>query len=171
MLSLPTLQGGSSPEETTISGKIKFSFSRISESELQLSHGCCWTPLFSSPMVVGGYPILKRPSTGTGLELPLAYMSSLIRSQWAVQWGDQIFIKAFSSLLVATMVTGNLIIWHYLRSERENQRISYTDARLHSFKTQLPDGYSLRDLGRCRHIIGWCANAIELCGKLAPSRS
>jgi hypothetical protein len=68
-------------------------------------------------------------------------------------------------MLVATLVTKDVVFWHLLGSAAQNHRISYTDPRLDELDIKIPDAYALRALEGSRHIIGWCAKTRELCGK------
>jgi hypothetical protein len=130
--------------------------------------GFCWGPLFCNPILVSGYPIPRRPEPNTGLEMSLGTMAYLIRSQQVVQWGERIIMKGFSSLLVATLATTSVIVWHLLVNRRSGERISYIDPRLDTLDIRTPKGLSLRILERSRHIVGWCASANDFCGKRYP---
>lgn len=132
------------------------------------TRGFCWGSLFCNPILVSGYPIRRRPEPNTGLEMSLGMMSYLMRSQQVVQWGERIIMKGFSSLLVATLATTNVIMWHLIVNESSYERISYTDPRLDTLSTGTAKGLSLRLLEGARHIVGWCASATDLCGKKYP---
>ncbi|RYP73035.1 hypothetical protein DL771_003903 [Monosporascus sp. 5C6A] len=111
-----------------------------------------------------GYPILGRPEPNTGLEMSLGTMAALIRSRQVVQWGERIIMKGFHSLVVATLATAGVIVWHLLVSRSPEERMSYIDPGLDTLSIRMPEGFSLRSLERSRHIIGWCANATDICG-------
>jgi hypothetical protein len=130
--------------------------------------GFCWGPLFCNPILIVGYPIPRRPEPNTGLEMSLGIMAYLIRSQQVVKWGERIIMKGFNSLLVATLVTTNVILWHLLVSRSSSERISYIDSRLDKLDIRTPKGLSLRALEGSRHIVGWCASATDFCGKQYP---
>jgi hypothetical protein len=91
-------------------------------------------------------------------------MAFLVRSQQVVKWGEKIIMKGFHRLLVATMAASGLVVWHLFCNESAKDRISYTDSRLEGLKCQDTSEISLRCLEDKRHVVGWCADAIELCG-------
>jgi hypothetical protein len=124
----------------------------------------CWLLLFSNPVLMHGYPILQRLEKDTGLEMPLRFMASLIRTQHVVQWNKRIMMKGFNLLAVATVATAGVVIWHLLKSASEGERISYVDWRVEGLAFDKLGGLVLRDLENSRHILGWCPDAIEMCG-------
>lgn len=73
-------------------------------------------------------------------------------------------MKGFNSLLIATLATSGLVLWHLLVSNDHDERISYYDSRLDSMDLEINPAHPLRSLETARHIVGWCANADELCG-------
>jgi len=127
--------------------------------------GFCWGPLFNSPILVVGYPIPRRPEPNTGLEMSLNTMAYLVRSQQVVQWGTRVIMKGFSSLLVATMASSSIIVWHLLKSRISGERVSYIDSRLEELDIRTSQDVSLRMIEGARHIVGWCASATDFCGK------
>lgn len=129
------------------------------------SCGFCWAALFSKAILVSGYPITRRPEANTGLELSLGTMAYLNQSRQVVQLGEKIALKGFSSLLVATLASAGIVVWHLLLSGDPDERISYIDPRIESLNANVSDKVSLRGLEGSRHIVGWCANATEFCGK------
>ncbi|PGG95740.1 hypothetical protein AJ79_09893 [Helicocarpus griseus UAMH5409] len=126
--------------------------------------GFCWGPLFANSILVMGYPIPQRSEPKTGLEMSLGTMACLIRSQQVVQWGEKIIMKGFSSLLVATLVTTNVVVWHLFVNRNPSERISYIDPRLDRVDIRTPERLSLRIVEQSRHIIGWCTKATDFCG-------
>ncbi|KAH7146218.1 hypothetical protein EDB81DRAFT_947234 [Dactylonectria macrodidyma] len=145
--------------------QIVFEFKQVTEKDDPVEHnGLCWARLFMHPILVTGYPILKRFENNTGVEMSLRCMACLVRSREVVQWDDRIIIKGFSSLLVATLATVGTIVWHLLVSGSPEERISYVDPELDNLDIQMPEGFSLRDLEGSRHFVGWCAKATDMCG-------
>lgn len=130
----------------------------------ELSPGFCWGRLFCDPVLVRGYPILRRTQPNTGLEMSLANMAAIIGSQQVVQWNERIIIKGFNMLMIATLVTADIIVWHLLVSEQPEERISYIDPRLDALHSEAAKGTSLRMLEERRHVVGWCSEVTDLCG-------
>ena len=150
----------------TVTGTCKFSFTEEDSKTAKTrdERGHCWTSLFGNAVLVSGYPILRRSQPQTGIEISLGLMSYLVRSQQLVSYRDRFAMKGFSSLLIATLVTSGLVLWHLLVSNDPDERISYYDDRLDSMElANLPEE-GLHGLETSRHIVGWCANAEELCG-------
>ena len=144
--------------------RIEFKFLEKTEGETPV-RGACWSSLFCNPLLVVGYPILRREQADTGLEMSLGTMANLVRTRQVVKWGDRIIMKGFSTLLVATVASKGLIIWHLLCSESLDDRISYCDSRIEILDTENIKTLSLRSIEGSRHIVGWCANATDFCGK------
>lgn len=129
-----------------------------------LNPGFCWGPLFCDPVLVRGYPILRRTQQNTGLEMSLANMTAIVGSQQVVRWGERMIIKGFNMLMIATLAAADMIVWHLLVSEQPEERISYIDSRLDTLDSEVPKDVSLRTLEERRHVIGWCSKVTELCG-------
>lgn len=118
------------------------------------STGQCWHALFKNPVVVQGYPTLRRPREKTGLEIPLDILAALVQAQHITAFGEGLYIKGFSSVLVVMDQVEDSVIWH-LNYNRDGSYISYPDA---------PASYSAEDtdlehIMKCRHIVGWHASA------------
>lgn len=156
---------GSTPGVVVIgSCRILFDLEKFAETYNPLD-GFCWGPLFYGTILVSGYPVPRRSESDTGLEVSLAIMACLVRSQQIVQWDERIIMKGFSSLLVATLATANIVVWHLVANRDSSKRISYTDPRLDTLNARMPEEFSLRLLEGSRHIIGWCSSATDFCGK------
>jgi len=135
------------------------------------TNGSCWIRLFANPILVSGYPVSRRPIPKAGLEIPLEIMASLVRTNQIVRLGDRIVMKGFNSLLVATTVESSLIMWHALVSSKVDERIFYFDSRIDGLVTMKDILPSLRALESSRHIIGWCSQATDFCGKYCAETS
>ncbi|KAL3488028.1 hypothetical protein BJX62DRAFT_182958 [Aspergillus germanicus] len=83
----------------------------------------CWQKLFGGPVIVGGYPIPRRPRDGVGLEISLDTMADLSGTDRINIFRDQIYIKAFAMMLFPTRYFDNIILWHLLWSD--GPRVSY----------------------------------------------
>jgi hypothetical protein len=149
----------------TISALCEFEFDTEYLSPKSQENGVCWTSLFGNAVLVGGYPILRRPQPKTGLELSLSTMAYLVRSFQVVQYEERIVMKGFSSLLVATLMTAGVVLWHFYGSRNSSERISYYDDQINTLDLTRVKKNSLRDLEKSRHYIGWCADVDDLCGQ------
>lgn len=139
------------------------------ESSVSLADaGQCWHKIFNSPVVVTGYPILRRPESGreTGLEMPLDMMMALADASVPVSYQGRTFVKGHSTALVPTRHVDGLTIWHFVHND-PGIRISINDPRLHCY-----DLFDASILDGKRHILGWCEKAISLTGmQIALTRS
>lgn len=73
-------------------------------------------------------------------------------------------LKGFCSLLVATAVKDDTVIWHLLY-DPNGDRISYCDPGLENVNSEVPEGFLLRDLQTRRHVVGWCSDICQDTGK------
>lgn len=125
-----------------------------------LGDGRCWQNLFKNPVLVNGYPIRRRPKPDTGLEIPLSMMTRLAQTRFADTFGNKLFIKGFSTMLVPTKQVGNLLIWHLIYNKERN-RISYLDNTVpHA------DNVGVSDVLKARHVLGWCSEVRYYAGKI-----
>jgi hypothetical protein len=128
------------------------------------TNGSCWTGLFTSSILVCGYPIARRPVPNTGLEISLDTIAGLIRSTQVVQCGSRLLIKGYNTLLIATAIDKGVLSWHVITNTETDQRISYFDPRIDKIDIGCTDVVSLHDLEGLRHIVGWCSEATDFCG-------
>jgi hypothetical protein len=126
------------------------------------SSGQCWHHMFRNPVMVSGYPILTRHERGLGLEMPLNMIAGLAGSERANEFDGKVFIKGFSTMLIATKITRHLLIWHYFYNSKR-ERISYLDHPLKGV-----DDISLLQLDTTRHVVGWCSYCMYYAGKCCP---
>lgn len=120
--------------------------------------GQCWHSMFRNPVIVKGYPILTKQVKDLGLEMPLNMIARLAGTERVNEFDSKVFIKGFSAMLIATRITNDLLIWHYLYN-RTGEKISYLD---HSF--QVSDDISLLQLDTSRHVVGWCWDSMYYAG-------
>ncbi|RYO94041.1 hypothetical protein DL766_004096 [Monosporascus sp. MC13-8B] len=116
------------------------------------SNGRCWHNMFMNPVIVKGYPIPPRTESGTGIEIPLNIMAGLARAQRVDRFNGDIFIKGFSTMLVPTKLSGDMLLWHLIYKE-DGTRISYLDNTVTHAK------HGRLDLENLRHVLGWCSEA------------
>jgi hypothetical protein len=118
----------------------------IQECErLEPSNGQCWHKMFRNPIVVQGYPISCRYEPSSGLEIPLDIMAGLARTRRINTFNGKLFIKGFSTMLVPTRHSGDVLIWHLLYNN--GSRISYLDNTVAS-----TDNANAIDLETTRHV-------------------
>jgi len=122
------------------------------------SPGQCWHDMFRNPVMVNGYPTLNKREHGVGLEMPLNMIAGLAGSERAVEFNGNVFIKGFSTMLVATKLIGDLIVWHYIFNSR-GERVSYLDYTLQDTHVSLPQ------LDTSRHVVGWSPDCQYYAGK------
>lgn len=126
--------------------------------------GLCWALMLQNPILVTGFPTLRRRDARPGLEASLSAIASLVLSNEVVQIGERIIIKSFNTLLIAVLATTNEMIWHCLVSPKPSERISYFDRGLQEIDLSQGKIQSLRSIETMRHIIGWCSKATDYCG-------
>lgn len=134
-------------------------------TSLNMSSGACWHAMFRNPVVVSGFPVLRRPNNleHTGMEISLDMMASLVRAPRLTEYAGRHYLKGFSSMLVAVRKNDGIVLWHHFFNP-SGERISYLDAKV----TESSDCYdvSTEDILSLRHIIGWCDNAQFRAGTL-----
>ena len=153
-----------SPTEMSVNAQLNFDV-HDSEEISKTAQGTCWTQLFTNPILVSGYPILRKSTPATGLETSLSIMASIVQARQVVRIDNRILMKGFNSLVVASAVDGGSIMWHAFTSSKPEDRISYFDPRVEETISKKEEAPLLRSLEGFRHIIGWCSEVTELCGK------
>ena len=123
--------------------------------------GHCWKGLFLNPVVVRGYPILRRPRRDTGLEIPLDMAANLVDAKRLHEFMGQFCLKGFSAMLAPIEVVGETVLWH-LYYNAAGERISYLDM---SRKQPDLDAINTNVLRSSRHVIGWCSDAMYMFGE------
>jgi hypothetical protein len=142
----------------TASSKIEFVMESV-DGEGDTLNGRCWYGLFKNPVVVCGFPIPRRSTIDTGLELPLTMMMRLAGAKRVTFFDTRLVIKGYSTLLVPMRRCDGMIIWHLIY-DKQGKRISYlSDTVDHGVHIGNSDLYS------CRHILGWCSDAKTFAGK------
>jgi hypothetical protein len=139
--------------------RIRFSFERERFETDKHVEGRCWSRLFRNPVLVRGFPILRRNLHESGLELPLNMIAELVGVSRAHVFNDVVFIKGYSTMLVPSRQEHDLIVWHVF-SNADGSRISYLDNTLPHLQ-----GVGIHNLQTARHIIGWCSGVISHAGR------
>jgi hypothetical protein len=128
------------------------------ENHFEPPNGQCWHNMFRNPVVVKGYPISRRTTLDTGLEIPLNIMAGLARTQRANIFNGNVFIKGFSTMLVPISLSGDMLIWHLLYN-KDGSRISYMDNTVAHVAN-----VSISYLENARHVVGWCSEVKNYAG-------
>ena len=128
-------------------------------------NGQCWHHMFHNPVVVYGYPILRRPQSQPGLEIPLNVMVALLDEERINTFKNRWYIKGFNAMLVPTKCLDGLLLWHLLLNEDESY-VSYLDSK----SVEMDDTVSLVELEAHRHVVGWCVDATYHAGECFWSR-
>lgn len=140
------------PPSTDAAYRFEFALEAVPQSPRN-SNGQCWNDIFRNPVIVKGYPIPQRVEWNTGLEVSLNIMAGLARTQRVDRFKEKVYIKGFSTLLVPTKRSEDILCWHLIYN-RDGSRISYLDDYLHQ------EQYIGRlDLENLRHVLGWCSEA------------
>ncbi|KAM6513246.1 hypothetical protein FALCPG4_015696 [Fusarium falciforme] len=152
------------PVEDVLHCRIKFDF-RPCQEQFGVINGQCWHDMFHSAVIARGFPILRRPETNTGLEMPLDLMTLLTRTRYADEFGLRMYIKGFSTMLAPTKRSDGMIYWHLLFNKNPEERISYLGCRTEHATVQKAD------LETSRHVLGWCSDAVSTVGTLMANYS
>ncbi|KAL7901943.1 hypothetical protein HDV64DRAFT_267145 [Trichoderma sp. TUCIM 5745] len=124
----------------------------------EIPNGQCWHQLFHNAVIVDGFPIPRRPKSSAGLEISLDTLASLTGTRYINTFNNKFFIKGFSTMLVPTRYSDNVLLWHLL-CKKNGDRVSYLDGTdIHA------DNVSLPDLEKSRHILGWSSSIKYLVG-------
>lgn len=146
--------------------KIGFQLQTLDKSVAVDSSGSCWLDSFRNPVVVEGYPIPRRSRAGSGLEVSIDIMASLVKANYLVDFCRRTFLKGFSTMLAVTEIVGSTVFWH-LFYNGDKAYISYEDARIPRFQDS-DTSWTLdrATLATSRHILGWCEKVSCLSGML-----
>jgi len=164
-ISLLAISYSQSSREMSVNAQLDFDVHDSKETSTT-AQGTCWARLFTNPILVSGYPILRKSTPATGLETSLSIMASIVQAHQVVRIENRIVMKGFNSLVVASAVDGGSILWHAFTSSKPEDRISYFDPRVKGLISNKGEVPLLHSLEGFRHIIGWCSEVTELCGKL-----
>lgn len=131
----------------------------------QNSRGNCWRDLFRTPIIVQGFPTLRRLEPSLGLEIDLATMALLACGHRIITFNGYLLIKGYRTMLVAIKAVEGIILWHVLTKE-EGDDIEYYDPRVPQLKPQIDATMSWSQLKNMRHVVGWCSRIKDDIGKL-----
>ncbi|UNI20829.1 hypothetical protein JDV02_006880 [Purpureocillium takamizusanense] len=130
-----------------------------------IEKGGCWVDLFSNPVLASGYPIPKRPDAlaNAGIEMSLHMMGQLLNTNKTSIFKGMILLKGVSSMLVPAGRHEGFILWHLI-SNHNGSYLSYSDPRVERIRKDYLKELSMGELELSRHIVGWCAEAINHTG-------
>lgn len=131
----------------------------LQSSDLNPANGQCWHDMFRNPVVTKGYPIPRRTSRNTGLDIPLNIMAGLARTRRVDHFNNKIFLKGFSTMLVPTERNEDTLYWHLIY-KKDGSRISYLDGSV-SHEQHI----KTLELENIRHVVGWCSEANFYAGR------
>jgi hypothetical protein len=145
-----------------------FTISPLLSQERRRDHahpasGNCWTDVLGNTIHVRGYPTARRAEHHTGMEVSLATMMALVRSERLGRFKGHFCIKGYCSIILPTRQRGDCIYWHLI-TNRGGEYIHSTDYRVQRFWNVYPKDLSLARLVTSRHILGWCDNIRNLAG-------
>lgn len=126
--------------------------------------GFWWDSFFNSPILVSGYPILKRPKAIDGLEASFPTIAFLRQLNWSTkEKGDKTVISTYSKVLVPTLATSEVIVWCLLAAPPGINRLSLDDPRIDMLRIRTSKEF----LHGKRHIIANPTHVqadVESCG-------
>lgn len=94
---------------------------------------------------------MRRIPLYRGLEIPLNMMTALVGTARAHVFNDVTILKGFSSMLIPSGQSEDIIVWHVLFNGN-GSRISYTEYDFAPLRNT-----SFPHLQTSRHIVGWCS--------------
>lgn len=142
--------GRSDPKAARSAYDFRITFTNIKYSPRISLSGDCWHRMFSGPVVVRGFPIRRKAEINLGIEMPLNMIAHFAGSNRVVEFDNKLFIKGYSTMLIATKVLYDMVVWHYYFDEN-GRRLSYFDHDLN-----IKESVTLYQLEKARHVIGWC---------------
>jgi hypothetical protein len=149
--------GGIHGEPNALTIDFTFDQDELGDETLE---GQCWHNLFRNPVLVPGFPILRRSHHQHGLEMPLNMMAGLVGAVRAHIFNSAVVIKGFSTMMVPTYQADGLLVWHVFFNP-DGSHISYLGHDLMPVQ-----GVGLSHLQTLRHVVGWCSRAISCAGTI-----
>jgi hypothetical protein len=120
--------------------------------------GRCWHAMFTSPILVGGFPISSKPEPQLGLEMSLDLLAGMVGASQVLGIQGKVFLKGFATMLVGAKRLDDLLIWHF-SFNKEGKRISYLDVAL-----ELACDMKVDQLDNIRHVVGWSSDSSYYAG-------
>ncbi|KAL2794134.1 hypothetical protein BJX66DRAFT_338119 [Aspergillus keveii] len=126
-------------------------------------NGRCWHNIFRNPVVAEGFPIRTRHMPNIGMESSLDVLGALVPSRRLTIFGNKLYIKGFSTVLVPTKVIGDIVVWHMV-FDKNGGYISYVDPEIEALPGLYPANIAECSLDSFRHVLGWCPEVELLTG-------
>lgn len=128
--------------------------------------GRCWLGLFRSPVLVLGFPILRRPTNEWGLEIPLSIVAQMIGARFVTRFNSGIFTAGFNAMLALQRQNceHNVNAWH-LVVKTDGAALTYEEAEMYGSKFVSSADIMSSGFKGSRHIVGWCSNVENHAGK------
>lgn len=143
---------------------IRFKVESHTDQSLPTSiNGSCWHGLFLNPVIVAGFPIPKRDDKQLGLEISLSMMAKLAQAKRLTCFDGRMFVKGFSTMLLPTERSKNIISWHLLYN-KDRKRLLYIDSRIKPLQSSSVQDIQIQDIENARHILGWASSAETFAG-------
>ncbi|KAL2845227.1 hypothetical protein BJY01DRAFT_247813 [Aspergillus pseudoustus] len=134
-----------------------------SETDGKPKNGRCWHNIFRNPVVAEGFPIRTRHLLNIGMEASLDILGALVPSRRLTIFGNKLYIKGFSTVLVPTKVVKDIVIWHMV-FDKNGGYVSYVDPEIDALPGLYPANISECSLESFRHVLGWCSEVELLTG-------
>lgn len=120
-------------------------------------NGTCWHYMIRNPVVVKGFPILRRENEERGLEMPLQLMAKLGNAERATVFHGGLVIKGHSTMFVPTRSVKQSVVWHFLFREDET-RIPYLEASKLCNGRLSTEEFDASHLEISRNFVGWSSS-------------
>lgn len=165
----PSIERAAVKEQTAtcVSISIKFRTPRLNTSPQEDLGAQCWRHLFRNPVIVAGFPILRRAQQKSGLELSITTLAALAGGNRINRFKEHVFIKGFCTMMVAMKRIGNMTLWHVLTNE-DGSDIHYHDPRVQEISPQTDLTAETTAAPAMRHVVGWWSHVKSYAGELLP---
>jgi hypothetical protein len=94
-------------------------------------------------------------------------MASLGDACYLTEFNDIPVLKGFSTMFVATEVSDNAVVWHFLCNQ-DGARISYLDLQHYCQGYHVSSPFSPSLWTTTRNFVGWTTSVNRLAGKSEP---
>jgi len=149
----PILQEECPTGDRTVHLEIQFSEVPLGADENSMAKGCCWQNLVGNPVIAKGFPIPRRPTEVTGLEVSVDVMGALVDAINISVFDGVAVLKGYNAAVALIDQSGPFLLWHSIVNEF-GKRLAYDDPRvLKSRVSILPS--EIPSIRTSRNILGW----------------
>jgi hypothetical protein len=120
--------------------------------------GRCWFNMFRNPVLVRGFPVLRRSLPDSGIEMPIDIITALMQGPRLEIFDEVTYFKGFSSLLYPTQMWDGQIVWHHEFDPQGDHLLYPQNGR------GCRQRITFADIATSRNIVGWCSEAENLAG-------